>query len=157
MKTFLVRIAVLAALSVTLGACFSDYQEVGEDRLASVDAGMPKDSVLAIMGDGPLTAEFADTLRVTNGFRRSSYFVNGNSYEVLYYREEPGNVTETVEQDRETPILLQDGKVLGWGWKFYVDAMKKYNLPSPITAKPAAPATVAPTDTTARPDSAPKA
>jgi hypothetical protein len=46
---------------------------------------------------------------------------------------------------------------MGWGWKFYVDAMEKYKLPSPITTKPSTAPTVTPGDSTTRPDTTPKA
>ena len=144
MKATFVRLAVAVVLLAPASACLSDYEEVGADKLEAVHEGMPKDSVMGIMGTGPLTASYADTLRVERGFRRSVYFIDGKNYEVLYYRELQGNVAEAVEQVKETPVVLVDGKVLGWGWAFYVEAMEKYKFPSPLapitapdsTAKP---------------------
>ena len=154
MKAYVVRAGLL--LTAVLATACLDSKEVGADLLADVHEGMPKDSVLTIVGKGPLTALYADTLRVENGFRHSSYLIDGKTYEVLYYREQPGNVAEPVEQARETPIVLAGGKVLGWGWEFYLDAMKQYKLPSPIEAKPATPAAPAPAPATGA-DTAPKA
>jgi hypothetical protein len=157
MKTRFVRLVLLAATALAAGAC-SDTADVGAAQLEPVTTGMPKDSVLALLGKGPLTAKFADTLRVTNGFRSSTYLLNGKTYDVLYYRAESGDVAEPVQQDRETPIVLENGKVLGWGWKFYVEtAMKSYNLPSPITAAPAPAPQAAPVDTAPRLDTTSKA
>jgi hypothetical protein len=81
---------VLAAAS--LAACGDD--QVGSDVLGSVEAGLPKDSLLAMMGTGPLTGQFADTLRLERGFRISKYVMDGKLYEVVYYREKPGNVRD---------------------------------------------------------------
>lgn len=133
MKTRFVRFAVLSS-AMFLGACLNDTKEVGADKLEVVHEGMPKDSVMQIIGTGPLTGLYSDTLRLEKGFRRSSYFVDGKTYEVLYYRELQGNVAEPVQQAKETPIVLANGKVLGWGWRFYVDAMEDLKLPSPIEA-----------------------
>ncbi|MDQ8158628.1 MAG: DUF3192 domain-containing protein [Gemmatimonadota bacterium] len=158
MPAVFVRRAVRTAIVLLLAACSSDSQEVGAERLKAVRDGMPRDSVMAILGTGPLTARYADTLRVDHGFRRSVYLVDGQTIEVLYYREQPGDVTEAVQQDTETPIVLADGKALGWGWASYADAMKQYNLPSPIEAPtPPAPSTASPAAPAARPDSGPKA
>ena len=163
MKTRFVRLVLLAATALVAGAC-SDTADVGAAQLEPVNAGMPKDSVLALLGKGPLTAKFADTLRVTNGFRSSTYLLNGKTYDVLYYRAESGDVSEPVQQDLETPIVLENGKVLGWGWKFYVEtAMKSYNLPSPMSAAaapapaPAPAPQVTPIDSAPRLDTTPKA
>jgi hypothetical protein len=132
-----VRSASAVVLGTFLFAACSD-KEIGATRLKSVHAGMPKDSVMAIMGQGPMTAHYADTLRLEQGFRHSTFFIDGNRYEVLYYREATGDVTEPVEQEVETPVVLSNGKALGWGWRFYVEAMEKYKLPTPLTEKAAA-------------------
>ena len=133
--------ALLVGATVMLAACGD--KEVGAKLLKPVHAGMPRDSVAGIIGKGPLTGHYSDTLRIDHGFRRSAYFINSKLYEVLYYREAPGDVAEGVEKLVETPIVLLDGKVLGWGWKFYGKAMKEYGLPTPLQAKaPEAPAVV---------------
>jgi hypothetical protein len=162
MKTRFVRYAAIAS-ALFLGACLNDTKEVGADKLEVVHEGMPKDSVMQIMGTGPLTGLYADTLRLEKGFRRSLYIVDGKNYEVLYYRELQGNVAEPVQQAKETPIVLANGKVLGWGWRYYVDAMGELKLPSPIeapraaeTAPAAAPAPTTPPSAPAATDSAKK-
>lgn len=122
---------VCAVATVSLAACGSD--EVGAERLEDVHAGMPKDSLMTIMGTGPLTATYSDTMRLDHGFRVEKFLIDGRILEVLYYREKPGDVKEPVAQYTETPIVLADGKVLGWGWEFYVEeGMGKLKLPTPI-------------------------
>jgi hypothetical protein len=131
--------AVLLGGTVVLAACGGD-KEVGADLLDPVEAGFPKDSLVTLIGKGPLTATFADTMRVMNGFRYDKYLIDGQYYEVLYYREQPGDVQEPVEQFTETPIVLKDNKVLGWGWKFYVkEGIEKIHLPTPLKEKPPQP------------------
>ena len=76
--------------------------------------------------------QYADTLRLEHGFRRERYLIAGQQYEVLFYRELPGTVTEPVQQAKETPVVLQEGKVLGLGWRYYVEtAMPALQLPNP--------------------------
>jgi hypothetical protein len=121
--------AILVAM--LLMACGSDA--VGDDLLEPVHAGMPKDSLIAIIGNGPLAAQFADTSRLDHGYRSMKYLVDGKLYEVIYYREQPGNVAEAVDQFTEPPIVLSNGRVLGWGWKFYVEeGIAKLRLPTPL-------------------------
>jgi len=56
-------------------------------------------------------------------------------------------VDEPIEQAVETPVVLADGQALGWGWKFYVEAMKTYKLPTPLMEKVAKPAPAGPSVT----------
>lgn len=89
---------------------------------------------MTILGDGLLTATGSDTVRLVRGHRRMRYLIDGKTFEVIYARDEPGSVTEPVAQAIETPVVLSsDQKVLGWGWKFYVEeAMGIYKLPTPL-------------------------
>ena len=122
----------LLATALLLGACGDGHADVGADKLAALTEGSPRDSVLHVFGTGPLTAKYADTLRLEHGFRRERYLIAGRQYEVLYYRELPGTVTEPVQQAKETPVVLQEGKVLGLGWRYYVEtAMPALQLPNP--------------------------
>jgi hypothetical protein len=152
MKTRFVRTTYIAfASAITfLAACGdSGSGDVGADKLEPIAEGTPRDSVLLVMGEGPLTAQFSDTLRLEHGFRRENYVIDGKAFEVLYYRELQGNVAEQVQQAKETPIVLQNGKVLGWGWKYYLEAMESLKLPNPTGNIPGgngAPPAIIPTD-----------
>ena len=106
---------------------------------------MSRAQVLAAIGDGPISGSGGDSVRVVQGFRRMRYFMAGKSFEVIYVRDEPGDVRELVVRKAETPMVLADDKLLGWGWKYYEGAMKEFGLPDPIihvdsTKPPAAPA-----------------
>lgn len=92
-------------------------------------------AVLEKMGKGPLTATFSDTMRVVNGYRRMSYFINGANYQVLYARELPGDVKEPLLQANETPLVFRNDTLQGFGWRYYVDeAIGKFALPTPLRA-----------------------
>jgi hypothetical protein len=152
-----VRSVVRSSVSLlALSAACSDYSEVGEDLLKPINAGVSRDSLLKVVGSGPLTGRYADTLSLDHGFRLSKYLVNGQYYEVLYYREAAGDVAEPVRQNTETPIIMKDGKVLGWGWKFYVEeGINEIGLPTPL--KEALPSAGAPSGTPAQPAPSPAA
>jgi hypothetical protein len=131
MKTLFVRTALSFAVSLT--ACGGDA--AGSNRLAELEEGMTVAQSLASMGTGPLTATGSDTARLANGYRRLRYFQDGVNYEVVYARDLEGDVKEPLLQAKETPVVFKDGKLLGWGWRFYVDeAMPKHKLPTPLRA-----------------------
>ena len=137
MRSYFIRTASALLVAVSLTACGAD--EAGAEKLELLSVGISSDSLFKLLPTGPVSAEGADTVRVRHGYRMSRYLVGGQTYAVLYVRDEPGNVVELVEQKRETPIIIDgSGKVIGWGWKFYVEeGIKKIGLPTPLIEVPA--------------------
>lgn len=132
MTTRFVR-ATLVALVALAAACGGD--EDGSARTKALKAGMTAAQAIAAMGDGPLTATGADTVRVVSGYRRMRYLVAGKQFEVLYARDLPGDVKEPLLQKQETPLVFANDTLLGWGWRYYVDeAIAKLGLPTPLRA-----------------------
>ncbi len=150
------RPLLVFALVFAVASCGTG--DVGKSTLSDVDPGTPRSTLLTKIGTGPLTATGADTVRVVNGFRHMVFFTDGRQFEVIYFRDAIGKVSEPVEQEVETPIVLADGKVLGWGWKFYVEeGMKKYHLPTPLVEKAPPAATPTPGASAPKPRPAPGA
>ena len=76
-----------------------------------------------------------DAPRIVSGFRRQMFITGGKTYEVLWYREDPGSLNDAIVHEHETPILLQGDSLLGWGWKFFSAKAKEINLPDPSRDK----------------------
>lgn len=144
------KVPVFAAFVLLLAACGAD--EAGSEKLEKLSVGISADSLFKILPPGPVSGEGADSSRVRNGYRISRYFLSGQTYQVVYVRDLPGNVKELVEQMRETPVVIDGSdKVIGWGWKFYVDeGIKKIGLPTPLID------TTTATPEAAKPDSSAK-
>ena len=106
-----------------------------------VTSGIPlrtdtsRDSVLAVMGTGPLVGTGVDTLRMAHGFRRQAFMVAGAQYEVLWYRDTPGTLDDPILKERETPLVIEDNKLKGLGWSFYDKLAQEKNLPNPSLSK----------------------
>jgi hypothetical protein len=118
-----------AGLAIMLAACGSD--DVGAAKLKVLKENASRDSVLLVMGTGPLVGTGVNALRVVNGFRHQIYLVAGKQYEVLWYREKPGAIEDKIVRETETPLVVVDNKLVGQGWKFYGDYASKMNLPNP--------------------------
>jgi hypothetical protein len=127
-----VSVAVISAI-VFVAACSSD---IGAAKLKSIPKGAKRDVVLAAMGTGPLAAATpVDAPRIVDGFRRQKYLTGGQTYEVLWYREEPGSLADPITKERETPIVIQGDTLLLWGWSKYTPFAAKLNLPDPTHDK----------------------
>ena len=98
------KIILLALTMMALSGCISNIIRKSEsdranEKLMQLQTGMNQTQVLSLMG---------------NPYRREVY---GNK-EFLIYETDAYASSDM----RFTPVYLEDGKVIGWGSKYYVDA-----------------------------------
>jgi hypothetical protein len=109
--------------ALALAAC-------GDAKLERLSEGMSRDSVLAIINDG------ADGDSLARVYRQESYLLpnkKGNVFNtnILFYDSRGRKEAENPDVSTEsmTPIVVQDGKVIGWGWTYYDSLAKANNIP----------------------------
>ena len=94
----LIRLAASLLLSAGLGACAKS-----DSRLEQLSAGIPKDSVLRVMG-------------VNQPEKYETYLIAGYYIEAMYFPL-PGATDSAAIADRNmSPVILSDGKLVAWGW-----------------------------------------
>ena len=101
--TGFIRLVILMALLVALAGCGIARQvesRATRERLIQLQVGMDRESVLSLMG---------------KPYTREAY---GDDTEFLFYET---NHWANDERGRLIPILIQDGKVAGWGQRYYSD------------------------------------
>jgi hypothetical protein len=97
-----------------------------ENRLnvTKINVGMTKAEVLQLMGNKTARASFGkNAVTITNPYRSEIRQKNEKTYEVLYYYTHQDQCDWPTKRfkilERElTPIIFQDGKVIGWGQPF---------------------------------------
>ena len=99
----------VAGLLVLMGC------ERGDPRLAKLSIGMGKDSALAAMQGKPTVME--------------PYLINGLYIEGMFYAR-PGKTDSTSRAQRNmTPIVLVNGKLIGWGWEVWDSVAAANKIP----------------------------
>lgn len=108
-----IRIAVPVLGLLLLSACAG-----GDDRLEKLSAGITKDSVLTIMG-------------VEKAQRVDPYLVGGQYIEAMYFPKAGKADSASVATRNMSPVVVIDGKLVGWGWKQWdsIAATKKIVVP----------------------------
>ena len=99
----LIRLVVLMVLVVAASGCGIVRQvesHGAHDKLLQLQVGMERELVLSLMG---------------KPYTREAY----GDMELLFYET---NHWANDERKRFTPILIKDGKVAGWGRKYYSDS-----------------------------------
>ena len=85
---------------------------------------MSKNDVLKTMGT---RTKYTIELRVTNPWRTETLKgKDGKFHEELFYYTDIKKRDGAITDDELTPIVLKDGKVIGWGWGFLNDNVTKY-------------------------------
>jgi len=67
--------------------------------------------------------------RINNPYRVEAFKgKDGHIHEVLYYYTDLKKDDGVITNDELTPIVLKDGKVVGWGWGFLNENVTKYQV-----------------------------
>ena len=120
----------LAATVLFAAACGSS--DLGGDRLKAIKTGDTRAKVAEVMGNGPLAStSSADSTRMMQGYRLQRYITNGTTHEILWYREAPGSIEDSLVASLVTPIVIVGDTVVGWGWSFFNKYASANGLPNP--------------------------
>jgi hypothetical protein len=134
----LLAFAAVGAL-VALAAC--GPSDIGAAKLKGLEHGTSRSAVLERIGNGSLTGMNAvDSARLVNGHLHQIFLSKGERYEVIWYRETPGALNDSIGRTFQTPIVLHADTVEGWGWKFFEKRSLETGIPNPYRPTLPAPA-----------------
>ncbi|NHZ86726.1 MAG: DUF3192 domain-containing protein [Planctomycetia bacterium] len=119
---------IVLIVSAFLTSCVSTSQIRAENRqkLLRLSAGMSKQEVLGVMGTSTITA--GDGTVVTNPYRTEMYRSNGHVFELLLYYTDIQKSDGAITDDELTPLVVMNDKLDGWGWSYWNDIVKKYEI-----------------------------
>ncbi len=122
----------MAAVTATLMLAACGPSDVGQAKLKAIPEGSKRDAVVAAIGTGPLTpTNPADEPRIVNGFRHQVYITAGKQFEIIWYRDTPGTLSDPIVRETDTPVVIEGDTLVGWGWKFFSPYAAGLNLPDP--------------------------
>ncbi|MBY0400213.1 DUF3192 domain-containing protein [Myxococcota bacterium] len=119
------------------------------ERLSQLTVGMSKAEVLAVMGTESIqtysrtalpSAPFSQTIpeankaryraeRISNPYRtETSASAEGEFVELLFYYTDRQAADEGITNDELTPLVIENGKLAGWGWSFLDQNVEKYRI-----------------------------
>ena len=126
---------ILVALLLTGCASMQGVGAKNAAKLKNLSVGMERKDALEVMG-----------IRTESGFYETEWFYawsdvsnpyrteivrgkNNEDYEILYYYTKTDyKVRAMVTSDELTPLVIKDGILIGWGWDFYSNEVKKRPL-----------------------------
>jgi hypothetical protein len=97
------------------------------ENIVKLSLGITKEEALTIMGTQTLTAD--DGTKINNPWRTEIMKGgDGNLYEILFYYTDVKDSDVAVTDNELTPIVISENKVIGWGWLFLNENVKKYQI-----------------------------
>jgi hypothetical protein len=103
-------------------------------KLVRLSIGMTKAEVFEVMGTKTMvltsTADLETEVRkINNPYRvESAKDTLGQTYEILFYYTDLKKADGVISDDELTPLVIKDGKLIGWGWTFLGDNIKRYQI-----------------------------
>lgn len=130
------KIIALLALVVLINGCatmpISQATSINRVNLLKLSVGMTKEGAINTMGTKTLPAyAYSDkgailgiytNVTINNPYR--SELVQGKNnreFEIIYYVTDVKGDNAAISDDDLTPLVFDNGKLIGWGWSFLKD------------------------------------
>lgn len=138
------KVVVVSVLFVLIAGCTSSLDRVrtaNRRNLLKLSVGMTKEQALAIMGNKSGGGRFGEPT-VNSPYKSEILLVRAEpavarqgkdkNFEVLYYYTDVESTIytanpATIPDDELTPLIFDNGKLIGWGADFLED-IKKYKI-----------------------------
>ncbi|GAB4511672.1 MAG: hypothetical protein Tsb0026_14910 [Sulfuricaulis sp.] len=114
---------IIIALVLILSGCSNIYLDTSDllraqntENLRKLSVGLEKKLAVEIMGTEPSKGVF---MWIDNPYRSETLRgKDGKNCEVLYYYTDLKQRDDKITDDELTPLVFQDGKLIGWGYPF---------------------------------------
>jgi hypothetical protein len=128
------KVVVVSVLFVLIAGCTSSLDRVrtaNRRNLLKLSVGMTKEQALAIMGNKSGGGTFGEPT-VNSPYKSEILQGKDKTFEVLYYYTDIKSAIyianpATITDDELTPLVFDNGKLIGWGADFLED-IKKYKI-----------------------------
>lgn len=123
----------------TMNAKMERFRAQNRTNMFRVSRGMPRDSVLTIMGIktveisnkwevGIANTQRHQTYVLTNPYRTETLPGPRDTLEVLFYYTDVKSRDSAITDDELTPFVFKDGRLLGWGYSLLNESVQKYEI-----------------------------
>ena len=133
---------ILLCLGLVGCATISAVTTPNRENLMKLSIGMTKDEVIKIMGEDTKTAYEnlamlknvfswgmgAESQKINNPYRSEILQGKDKTFEVWYYVTDDKTGKGVITDDCLTPLVFDNGKLIGWGQSFLQDNVQKYEI-----------------------------
>lgn len=142
MKQTIALLVVAVLISGCATVNWQSLTSINRQNLLRLSLGMTKSEALSVMGTDTKTvtvrlykyrtwasASPVEKIIINNPYKNETLRgKDDKSFEVIYYVTDDKNQDGAVSDDELTPLVFDNGKLIGWGWSFLQDNVQKYEL-----------------------------
>ena len=123
------KLIYLFVMAILVSGCatYSGFIARNRENLMKLSIGMNKQEVLNIMGTNSERVDFG-TFKVTNPYRSEIMQGKDKTFEILYYYTDCKALDGAITDDELTPLVFDNGKLIGWGNSFLQSNIQKYEI-----------------------------
>ncbi len=125
-KKNLLIFILIQSLLVSCGPTLEMIQSTNRSNLNKISLGMTKSEVLNIMGTKTISS-FEGSI-INSPYRSETTTHNGINYEIHFFYTDTKKSDNSITDDELTPVVYLNGKVVGYGWSYLKENIKKYQL-----------------------------
>jgi hypothetical protein len=125
-KKILLIVILIQSLLVSCGPTLEMIQSTNRSNLNKISLGMTKSEVLNIMGTKTISS-FEGSI-INSPYRSETTTHNGINYEIHFFYTDTKKSDNSITDDELTPVVYLNGKVVGYGWSYLKENIKKYQL-----------------------------
>jgi len=127
----LIATVLLVAFPFVAQAGAGKVRNKNRENLNRLSVGMTKEEVLKVMGTKTLRGGgIYGTGKISNPYRTETLLSGDGktTLEVLFYYTDKKKADGAITDDELTPLVLKEGKLIGWGWSFIDQAKQIYEI-----------------------------
>ncbi len=129
MKNFLVLLLLLVLVGCASMDNLVKLRYENRKKLMEIKIGMTKEQAMAIMGTKSLKDDAASYQRTAdNPYRSETLQGKDKTLEAVFYYTHIRRLDAAITDDELTPLVFDNGKLIGWGWGFLNNQIKKYGI-----------------------------
>lgn len=137
MKQMILTGAFCILLSGCANMSFDEFRMQNRQNLMRLSVGMTRQQTLDVMGTGEYKLGYSRggyfEATLNNPYKSETLQGKDKTFEVLYYYTDkkrtnlPGQEF-LITDDELTPLVFDEGKLIGWGWGFLEQNVQKYEI-----------------------------
>lgn len=141
MKQTITLLVVAVLISGCATVTLQSATSINRQNLLRLSVGMTKDEALSVMGTETKTAKVVlnqyatwqetpvENIIINNPYRNEILKSKDDKvFEIVYYVTDVRKSDNNISDDELTPLVFDNGKLMGWGWSFLQDNVQKYEL-----------------------------
>jgi hypothetical protein len=123
---FIFWILLQTLLLISCGIKATRFGNSNRKNIMGLSVNMTKEEVINTMGSQALTIGIAE--EINNPYKTEVVSTKTTTYEVWYYFTGSKFKEGVADDDELTPIVFENDILIGWGWIYFKEKIKPYEV-----------------------------